>query len=159
MYLCSPPKKLFTKTDDAFVVCNPFSRLLSLQTEEKPALICWIFKKKFSTVNWEAALLMQLKTWGHWEGPSPGRVTSARREGQFPGQALLPLLARTTSFTSFLSSLRPLEIGPHTFQGSWSRGDTSHCGKFVLFHSRNSIFFRCLMYWLDFRQDKWGWCH
>ena len=36
-------KKLFTKTDDVFVVCNPFSRLLSLQIEEKPALICWIF--------------------------------------------------------------------------------------------------------------------
>ena len=49
MYLCSKKKKkkLFTKTDDVFVVCNPFSRLLSLQIEEKPALICWIFKKKF----------------------------------------------------------------------------------------------------------------
>lgn len=157
MYLCSPPKKLFTKTDDAFVVCNPFSRLLSLQTSSN--LLDIKKKKKSFNSQLRSCSLNAAKDLGHWQGPSPGRVTSARREGQLPGQALLPLPARTTSFTSFLSSLRPLEIGPHTFQGSWSRGDTSHCGKLVLFHSRNSIFFRCLMYWLDFRQDKWGWCH
>lgn len=84
MYLCSPPKKLFTKTDDAFVVCNPFSRLLSLQTEEKPALICWIFKKKVFNSQLRSCSLNAAKDLGALGGTIPRQSDISSEGGPVP---------------------------------------------------------------------------
>lgn len=92
MYLCSPPKTILQKQ---MMLCSlqPF-QTTSLQTSSN--LLDIKKKKKSFNSQLRSCSLNAAKDSGALAGPSPGRVTSARRRASSPGQALLPLPARTT---------------------------------------------------------------